>query len=481
MALARASAEIGEPLYQAQPPTGYADRGEGWVNAGALAGAHELRARSGVGPLSPVSIELAPLVAGPIHARPRPCSIASWPRSSPARRGADARRPDGAADRASDHAAVAGRPRPGEYRRRQARRARSRVARVPAAVRGAQGLITRRTFVRAGGARWSRTRERLDSSFGPLMPAGQWQVLVAVFQRGAVDGLSMVMPHGDSGYAAVRPSIALQPPRRGESERAVDLDGFFAFHPALAPLVPLWANRPRGGARLRLPRHDAIALRRAGLHGEWNARREVDDGRLARARRRRTAGEVVAVPGGRDRPGAAANLAGRHRRDLDAVPRPVRRPGRSRRDGARGLRVALRAGRPRSPPRDGRETFDAVKMLNRRSLAPRARERRGVSTRAARRALRQVAQLIKADVGVEVVFADMEGWDTHVDQGADRGSWRCASRLRRGLAAFAQDLGDRMSDVVVSPCRSSAGPSPRTEPRHRPRPRQPRCSSWAAV
>src|SRR5206468_3951838 len=69
------------------------------------------------------------------------------------------------------------------------------------------------------------------------------KVLVAIFQRGAVDGLSMVTPYGDPGYTGVRPSIGLQPPRRGESERATDLDGFFAFHPALAPLVPLWESR----------------------------------------------------------------------------------------------------------------------------------------------------------------------------------------------------------------------------------------------
>ena len=62
-------------------------------------------------------------------------------------------------------------------------------------------------------------------------------VLVAVFQRGAVDGLSMVMPYGDPGYAAARSSIALQPPKAGEPDRAVDLDGFFALHPALTPLV----------------------------------------------------------------------------------------------------------------------------------------------------------------------------------------------------------------------------------------------------
>jgi uncharacterized protein (DUF1501 family) len=65
-------------------------------------------------------------------------------------------------------------------------------------------------------------------------------------------------------------------------------------------------------------------------------------------------------------------------------------------------------------------------------------------------ALRQIAQLIRADVGLEVAFADAEGWDTHVGQGAEQG--QLANRLRDfggALAAFARDLGDRMNDVVV--------------------------------
>jgi uncharacterized protein (DUF1501 family) len=65
-------------------------------------------------------------------------------------------------------------------------------------------------------------------------------------------------------------------------------------------------------------------------------------------------------------------------------------------------------------------------------------------------ALRQIAQLIKANVGLEVAFADMQGWDTHVGQGAERG--QLALRFRdfgAALAAFSQDLGDKMADVVV--------------------------------
>src|SRR5215472_18669717 len=105
-------------------------------------------------------------------------------------------------------------------------------------------MITRRTFVKAGGCAlvaYAGAPRFLVRAAHAAEASGK--VLVAIFQRGAVDGLSMVMPFGDPGYAAVRPSIGLMPPRRGELERAADLDGFFALHPALAPLVPLWTSR----------------------------------------------------------------------------------------------------------------------------------------------------------------------------------------------------------------------------------------------
>src|SRR2546428_11559333 len=103
---------------------------------------------------------------------------------------------------------------------------------------------TRRTFLKAGGCAlvaYAAAPRFLLRAARAAETSGK--VLVAAFQRGAVDGLSMVMPHGDPGYAAMRPSIGLRPPRRGEREHALDLDGFFALHPALASLVPLWENR----------------------------------------------------------------------------------------------------------------------------------------------------------------------------------------------------------------------------------------------
>src|SRR5262245_29368654 len=73
--------------------------------------------------------------------------------------------------------------------------------------------------------------------------AARPKVLIAVFQRGAVDGLTMVVPYGDANYYGARGSIAVARPVAGNLETAIDLDGFFGLHPAMAPLKPLWDAR----------------------------------------------------------------------------------------------------------------------------------------------------------------------------------------------------------------------------------------------
>src|SRR2546422_1701330 len=156
-------------------------------------------------------------------------------------------------------------------------------------------MPTRRTFLKAGGCalvayaaapRFLLRTARAAESNG--------KVLVAVFQRGAVDGLSMVMPHGDAGYAVGRPSIGLQPPKRSDTDRAINLDGFFALHPALAPLVPLWDNRALavvhacGSADTTRSHFDAQDYMETGTPGI----KSTPDGWLARAVRARPANQT---------------------------------------------------------------------------------------------------------------------------------------------------------------------------------------------
>ena len=105
--------------------------------------------------------------------------------------------------------------------------------------------------------------------------------LIAIFQRGAVDGLSVVVPFGDAEYYRARPSIAIAQPNAGESA-AVDLDGFFGLNPRMRPLMPLWNSRQLAIVHAcGSPELHAVAFRRAGLHGNRDARREEHGRRLA--------------------------------------------------------------------------------------------------------------------------------------------------------------------------------------------------------
>src|SRR6266540_2906997 len=276
-------------------------------------------------------------------------------------------------------------------------------------------MTTRRTFLKAGGCAlvaYAAAPRFLLRTARAAQANGN--VLVAVFQRGAVDGLSMVMPHGEAGYAAGRPSIGLQPPKRDEADRAIDLDA-----------------------------QDYMETGTPGV-------KSTPDGWLARAVKTRPPNQTPfrAVAMG---PALPRTLQG----DVGAISMQSieRFDVRAGSDGSvrRGFE-SLYEQRVRDLLHGtGRETFEAVKML-RSANASHIPPANGADYPRGQlgEALRQIAQLIKAGVGLEVAFADMQGWDTHVGQGAERG--QLALRFREfggALAAFAQDLGSKMADVVV--------------------------------
>jgi uncharacterized protein (DUF1501 family) len=320
---------------------------------------------------------------------------------------------------------------------------------------------TRRAFVKGGAlalvALGSLPRFLIRSAQARESGARR-RVLVAVFQRGAVDGLSMVPPHGEPAYYQGRPSIAIQRPRPGSDETAVDLDGFFGLHPALAGLKPLWDARRLavvhacGSPHATRSHFDAQDYMESGTPGV----KSTPDGWLARSVQARETGRtspfraVALAPRlPRSLRGRAGAIAVSNLRDFDVRGEaPVSAGGISARKGfealyEQGVRDLLHG--------TGQETFEAVRMLAQARLdrlppangAEYPRGRFGES-------LRQIAQLIKADLGLEVAFTDTGGWDTHVGQGNERG--QLANRLAelgQGLAAFDRDLGDRMADVVV--------------------------------
>src|SRR5258708_34964375 len=103
-------------------------------------------------------------------------------------------------------------------------------------------IFSRRYFMKQGGIAMvglSTMAAFLQRAIAATPSSGKKQ-LVVLFQRGAADGLNIVVPFGEQNYYRMRPSIAIREPRRGDADCAVDLDGFFGLHPSLAPLEPLF-------------------------------------------------------------------------------------------------------------------------------------------------------------------------------------------------------------------------------------------------
>ena len=139
--------------------------------------------------------------------------------------------------------------------------------------------ISRRAFIKSGGVAMigMSTVPAFLRRAVAATPMPNRKRLVVLFQRGAADGLNIVVPFAEPNYYRIRPTIAIPQPRQGGEGAALDLDGFFGLHPSLAPLrpaVPEAATRHR--ARGRLAGHHALAFRCAGLHGVGHAGHEGD-------------------------------------------------------------------------------------------------------------------------------------------------------------------------------------------------------------
>jgi uncharacterized protein (DUF1501 family) len=279
------------------------------------------------------------------------------------------------------------------------------------------------------------------------VPGGRRKVLVCIFQRGAVDGLNMVVPFGDRAYYASRRSIAVAQP--GHPQGAIDLDGFFGLHPALEPLHELWHRGEMavvhavGSPHPTRSHFEAQEYMESATPGV-----RLSDGWLNRLLQHADSSSTFsALAATQALPHA---LQGRHPAlavaDLD-------RFVAGGRDAAAASVVErlYRSGASDAVNVVGREGFDALARL--RSATGTA----SPSPAGARypagdfaRALRQIAQLIKADVGLEIAFADIGGWDTHVRQGGATGQLpQRLAELARGLRTFYDDLGDRAGDTVV--------------------------------
>ena len=314
-------------------------------------------------------------------------------------------------------------------------------------------MISRRIFLKNGGL------ALVSLGFAPTFLArtvaaadARRRVLITIFQRGAVDGLNMIVPHGERAYYAARPTLAIARPG-GSSDAAVDLDGFFGLHPRLAPLKPFFDARQMAivhacgspdGTRSHFDAQDYMETATPGV-------KSTQDGWLNRylhAREHQAATPFRAVALAPQLPRALQGLE------------PALAIGQIAQFGIRGgggdmvqssFESEYAAAADSVLHSTGREAFDAIKMLKSANLGQYTPANGAEYPRSPfGEALKQIAQLIKADVGLEVAFAESGNWDHHVNEGAAVGI--LANRLddlARGVSALVRDLGDRMQDVVV--------------------------------
>jgi uncharacterized protein (DUF1501 family) len=278
------------------------------------------------------------------------------------------------------------------------------------------------------------------------------KTLVAIFLRGAADGLNIVVPFGEKRYRELRPTLAIAPPSGQNNGNAgpfgtIDLDGKFALHGSLQPLKALWDKQQlaiveaTGSPDPTRSHFDAQDYMESGMPGKsgqdgWLNRAlpaEADASPLRAValgnqipRTLRGAHEVIAIGNTRqftiENPETASILQNMYSFSTDE---PFRRLGKN--------------------------AFEAMKLIQSIDQArPNPEGATGAGPAQGGelgRSLQQLGRLIKADAGVEAAFAEIGGWDHHGNENAQL--FGLLRQFSSAIASFCQDMGDRMEDIVL--------------------------------
>ncbi len=330
--------------------------------------------------------------------------------------------------------------------------------------------FSRRYFMKQGGIAMvglSTMPAFLQRAVAATPVSGKKQ-LVVLFQRGAADGLNIVVPFGEPDYYRLRPSIAIPAPSSGRRDSgfrlanpelngdcAVDLDGFFGLHPSLAPLATLFHKnelaivQAAGSPDPTRSHFDAQDFMESGTPGL----KATEDGWLNRA-----IGNIPEENASPFRAVAMGSILPRMLRGFaPAIALPdvkqfkVMAQNSNMNQVAEGGFEAMYAQTVDHALRGtGTETFEAIDML-RKADPGKYQPEHGANYSKSRlgQSLQQIGQLLKADIGTEVLFVDCGGWDNHVNEGGVQGQLaNLLKDLGQGMAAFRQDMGDRMENIV---------------------------------
>jgi len=320
--------------------------------------------------------------------------------------------------------------------------------------------ISRRGFL--GGASTATIAAAIGYSWLPRMAFAQdtqavRDIVISVYLRGGADGCTLVVPHGDAGYYAARPTIAIPKPNSGQNGRATDLNGFFGFPQAMLPLLPAYQNNHLaivhavGSSNWSRSHFDAQKFMeesdRNSLNGQsgWLGRHlgtvsEKNPGSPMRGVSL-TYGLVRTMSGGPktlpipnpddfgyegyfpDRNEMSSWIANQYNRVQDMTKQAVR------------------------DTRNVIATLDSIDFANYLPKGGAVYENNYFA-----QGLKATAAMIKANIGLEAVHLDLDGWDTHADQAPIGGYMDgLMQTLSKALAAFYKDMvgSNRMDFTMV--------------------------------
>lgn len=325
-------------------------------------------------------------------------------------------------------------------------------------------MSTRRGFLKTGGLALFGIGvggvptfiARAANSQKIIGPYKKNKILVCIFQRGAMDGLMAVTPFTDQYLKAARPTLFMTAAKADTNGQLIDLDGRFGLHPSMAAFEPLFREKRLaivhgiGSPNNTRSHFDAQDYMESGT--PFN--KGTGSGWLNRA---------VGLLGHDATPFRAVSLT-------SSMPRSFYGDNPSvaisnlqdftiqMRGNPMGTNVAAKSFEDLYDQtssallnKTGKESFDAIKMLQKADVKNYKPANNVVyPTSALGNSLKQIAQLIKMDVGMEVAFAESGGWDTHFNQGAVTGIFsRNVMDLSNSMQAFWNDLEAYQDDVTV--------------------------------
>lgn len=324
--------------------------------------------------------------------------------------------------------------------------------------------VTRRGFIKSGAV------SLFSLGFGGYVPdfiaqaaattranlSRKNKILVCIYQRGAMDGLMAVTPFTDQALIKARPDLFISPTAGGNKKQLIDLDGTYGLHPSMQSFETLFKQKKLAivhgvGSPFNTRSHfDAQDYMESGTPGDKTTHDGWLNRLLSRTENTQSPFQAVSITNSLPKSFLGKNPA-LAISDLKNFAIQVKRNPAAINTSAKSFEDLYDHTSSQLLNKAGKESFEAMKILDEKNVKNYQPSNNAVYPYGGLgNSLKQIAQLVKMDVGLEIAFAESTGWDTHYNQGSDVGTFaRNVEGLSKSIEAFWQDLGDYQDQVTV--------------------------------